>query len=263
MQAEPTRGNPLHGWKDGKVSELTTFFHVKPGHEKLMREACHEFVSNGPDGAREARADRIHELRLVLFDNDTRFMWITSFDTDWDPYIDDTLRLIGQQLYGTVFQHTVEAPEGIAWPDLPNQANAIKDMFNNNRETAVGFLSAFKDLTLRELWTDRASARHSRRCWTTRRPRRPCSIRRWRHSSRWRQTEPSGTRYVLPASERQCPTRGGGRPAPGGWDRQSMGPTSDNCCAITGYWAVCRGRARPQSRAPPLDRRRKAAGACC
>ena len=42
------RGNPLHGWKDGKVSELTTFFHVKPGHEKLMREACHEFVSN-PD----------------------------------------------------------------------------------------------------------------------------------------------------------------------------------------------------------------------
>jgi hypothetical protein len=150
------RGNPLHGWKDGKVSELTTFFHVKPGHEKLMREACHEFVSNPDRMVPEKLAQiGIHELRLVLFDNDTRFMWITSFDTDWDPYIDDTLRLIGQQLYGTVFQHTVEAPEGIAGPDLPNQANAIKDMFNNNRETAVGFLSAFKDLTLRELWTDR------------------------------------------------------------------------------------------------------------
>jgi hypothetical protein len=150
------RGNSLHGWKDGKVSELTTFFHVKPGHEKLMREACHEFVSNPDRMVPEKLAQiGIHELRLVLFDNDTRFMWITSFDTDWDPYIDDTLRLIGQQLYGTVFQHTVEAPEGIAGPDLPNQANAIKDMFNNNRETAVGFLSAFKDLTLRELWTDR------------------------------------------------------------------------------------------------------------
>ena len=150
------RGNSLHGWKDGKVSELTTFFHVKPGHEKLIREACHEFVSNPDRMVPEKLAQiGIHELRLVLFDNDTRFMWITSFDTDWDPYIDDTLRLIGQQLYGTVFQHTVEAPEGIAGPDLPNQANAIKDMFNNNRETAVGFLSAFKDLTLRELWTDR------------------------------------------------------------------------------------------------------------
>ena len=150
------RGNPLQGGKDGKVSELTTFFHVKPGHEKLMREACHEFVSNPDRMVPEKLAQiGIHELRLVLFDNDTRFMWITSFDTDWDPYIDDTLRLIGQQLYGTVFQHTVEAPEGIAGPDLPNQANAIKDMFNNNRETAVGFLSAFKDLTLRELWTDR------------------------------------------------------------------------------------------------------------
>lgn len=150
------RGNPLHGWKDGKVSELTTFFHVKPGHEKLIREACHEFVSNPDRMVPEKLAQiGIHELRLVLFDNDTRFMWITSFDSDWDPYIDDTLRLIGQQLYGTVFQHTVEAPEGIAGPDLPNQANAIKDMFNNNRETAVGFLSAFKDLTLRELWTDR------------------------------------------------------------------------------------------------------------
>jgi hypothetical protein len=150
------RGNPLHGWKDGKVSELTTFFHVKPGHEKLIREACHEFVSNPDRMVPEKLAQiGIHELRLVLFDDDTRFMWITSFDSDWDPYIDDTLRLIGQQLYGTVFQHTVEAPEGIAGPDLPNQANAIKDMFNNNRVTAVGFLSAFKDLTLRELWTSR------------------------------------------------------------------------------------------------------------
>ena len=150
------RGNPLQGWKDGKVSELTTFFHVKPGHEKLIREACHEFVSNPDRTVPEKLAQiGIHELRLVLFDDDTRFMWITSFDSDWDPYIDDTLRLIGQQLYGTVFQHTVEAPEGIAGPDLPNQANAIKDMFNNNRETAVGFLSAFKDLTLRELWTVR------------------------------------------------------------------------------------------------------------
>ena len=33
-----------------------------------------------------------HEERLVIFDNDTRLLFATIFDGDWDSYIDDFLR---------------------------------------------------------------------------------------------------------------------------------------------------------------------------
>ena len=34
----------------------------------------------------------VHEVRCVLFDDDARFLLATSFDGDWDVYIDDFSR---------------------------------------------------------------------------------------------------------------------------------------------------------------------------
>ena len=31
----------------------------------------------------------MHDLRFVIFDNDTRVIFASTFDGDWDPYIDD------------------------------------------------------------------------------------------------------------------------------------------------------------------------------
>ena len=58
----------------------------------------------------------IHEARFVLFDDDTRLAFITSFDGPWDAYMEDfftsgpTLAL-----FNAIFQH-VEGYEGL--PDL-------------------------------------------------------------------------------------------------------------------------------------------------
>jgi len=149
------RGKPLQCLKHGKVSELTMFYRVKPGHEKAIREAAQAFCL---DTTRASAANiaqiGIHELRIVTFDNDTRMQWMTSFDTDWDPYIDDTIDLLTTQLYGTVFQHTVEAPEGMAERALPNAYSAVKDLFNANRVNAAGFLTAFPNLTFRQQQKD-------------------------------------------------------------------------------------------------------------
>jgi len=98
------------GMINGVVSELTTFFHVQPGHEAAMREAV-EMVNQqlqemGPEVHRKMG---LREWRQVLFDNDTRVLLVTSFETDWDPYVDDAIVTFSPESFSAWLQHTVEA----------------------------------------------------------------------------------------------------------------------------------------------------------
>ena len=56
----------------------------------------------------------IHEARFVLFDEDTRLLFATSFDGSWDAYMED-FAAKPLQLFDSIFQH-VEGYEGL--PDL-------------------------------------------------------------------------------------------------------------------------------------------------
>ena len=145
------------GAKSGKRDELTMFYRVKPGHEKEIRKAIEEFFASP---ARTAMDDPrifnyvaqtgVHDIRLALFDNDTRLVWLTSFDTEWDPYIDDTFAVRNNAVeYGKILQHTVEAPEGIADPNSPLQKSPgpIKEIFLANRVVATGFAPTFPNAT--------------------------------------------------------------------------------------------------------------------
>ena len=75
----------------------------------------------------------IHEARFVLFDDDTRLAFITSFDGSWDAYMDDfftsgpTLAL-----FVAIFQH-VEGYEGL--PDL----QAVKAFVLGAEQTAAAY----------------------------------------------------------------------------------------------------------------------------
>ncbi len=58
----------------------------------------------------------IHEARFVLFDDDSRLLFATSFDGPWDSYMEDFLTSGPTlALFDAVFQH-VEGYEGL--PDL-------------------------------------------------------------------------------------------------------------------------------------------------
>ena len=149
--------NYTPGAKSGKRDELTMFYRVKPGHEKEIRKAIEAFFS---DPARTSMDDPrifryiaqtgVHDIRLALFDNDTRLVWLTSFDTEWDPYIDDTFAVRNNLVeYGKILQHTVEAPEGVADPNSPIQKNSrgVKDLFLKQRVVAVGYAPTFPNAT--------------------------------------------------------------------------------------------------------------------
>ena len=128
-------GTPRPGVSVGSTSEFSLFFRVKPGHGDALREAVrtlqdHPGYRPGDYGIAIAT---IHEARFVLFDDDTRLLFATSFDGPWDAYMDDfatsgpTL-----QLFDIIFQH-VEGYDGL--PDLA----AVKAFILSGQVTAAGY----------------------------------------------------------------------------------------------------------------------------
>jgi hypothetical protein len=53
----------------------------------------------------------LRDARLVNFDNGRRLMVAAGFETDWDPYVDDAILVVGLQHFLDWLQHTVEAEE--------------------------------------------------------------------------------------------------------------------------------------------------------
>jgi hypothetical protein len=133
--AASTTGTSRPGISVGATNEFTLFFHVRPGHGDALREAV-QTLQNHPGyrpGDYNIAIATIHEARFVLFDDDTRLLFATSFDGPWDPYMDDfatsgpTL-----QLFDIIFQH-VEGYEGL--PDV----EAVKAFILSGQVTAAGY----------------------------------------------------------------------------------------------------------------------------
>ena len=107
---------PQHGIHVGSASEFTNFFRVLPGHGDAIREAI-TALQQSPGyrpGDYDLPISSIHEARFVLFDDDTRLLFATSFDGSWDAYMDDfAMSSLGG--FDAIFRHT-EGYEGL--PDV-------------------------------------------------------------------------------------------------------------------------------------------------
>ena len=104
------------GLRDGVISELITFWEVKPGHEEEVRAAAQRFT----DALRNASPEDtmmtgLRDLRFVLFDGGKRLIFATTFETDWDPYIEDALVVIGVDNFVDWMQHTTADETINAW----------------------------------------------------------------------------------------------------------------------------------------------------
>jgi hypothetical protein len=117
----------------GPTSEFTLFFHVRPGQEREIRDAITALQSS--QGYRPGDYDVpiavIHEARFVLFDDDTRLLFATSFDGPWDSYMVDFASK-PLKLFDAIFRH-VEGYEGL--PDL----DAVKRFILSAQQTADGY----------------------------------------------------------------------------------------------------------------------------
>ncbi len=132
------------GLQSGVMTEFTLFTKVKPGHGQALRETL-ERARHDPRRAEAVQEiGTLHEARYVLFDDDTRLLFCSSFDGSWDKYIDDFATTYIANLFEAVFSHC----EGFPGIKDPN----VKDWFMANAQEASAFLCAYPDATVKAIW---------------------------------------------------------------------------------------------------------------
>jgi hypothetical protein len=102
----------------GVVSELSTFWTVKPGHEEGLRAGIQKFMARVASLPPDVNMRTgLRDVRFVVFDNGTRMLFATAFETDWDPYIDDAVLVVGMPYFLEWTQHLAEGQRIQDWVD--------------------------------------------------------------------------------------------------------------------------------------------------
>src|SRR6185295_4167995 len=83
------------GARQGKVSELTSILPFAKGGAKRLRGLLEALEGNfqGAD-----RVGTLHDMRFVFLENDTKLLFATAYDGEWDAYIDDFVTKIPNSL---------------------------------------------------------------------------------------------------------------------------------------------------------------------
>src|SRR5262245_30310351 len=136
------------GRRHGVVSEVSAFFHVKPGHEAALRAAC-ERVHTRLESAPLDFMPRfgLQGMLHVIFDNGTRMYWETLFDTDFEPYVDDSVATLGLKTWHDWFQHCEECPDNLL--DLSPQG--LRDFIQSAQVQSTGFYVTLSTKTIGEV----------------------------------------------------------------------------------------------------------------
>jgi len=126
------------GIRQGKVSELTLIAPFAPGGAQRLRTLL-RFLDGNFSAAK--KVGTLHDQRFVFLDNDTKLLFATAYDGEWDPYIDDFATKIPDEM-DMIFS----ALEG--WPGI--RSPKIKDWIVAHQIPAEGWFVAHPDLTVAE-----------------------------------------------------------------------------------------------------------------
>jgi hypothetical protein len=127
------------GIRQGTVSELTLIVPFAPGGAARLRALLQ--LRNGSFDDTD-KVGTVHDMRFVFLDNDTKLLFATAYDGEWDPYIDDFATKITEQM-DVIFT----ACEG--WPGI--RSPKVKDWIVKYQVTAEGWYVAYPDLTVRDI----------------------------------------------------------------------------------------------------------------
>ena len=150
------RGQDLafRGPKTGVQNLLATAWKVKPGHAKQLREAMARVnqINSNP-----ARVDTVfiptgvHVAILSIWDNDQQFWFCVSFDTPFDPYMEDIFRLSDRgSFHYDVFQHLEGGPADMGLKQETWTSDDFKAMVLTHEVETLAFLVSVPDITTAE-----------------------------------------------------------------------------------------------------------------
>lgn len=126
------------GARQGKVSELTALLQIAKGGAKRLRGLL-ELVEGNFRGADVVGT--LHDMRFVFLENDTKLLFATAYDGEWDAYIDDFVTKIPNSM-DILFCNCA------GWPGI--RSPVIKDWLVKNQVTADAWYVANPNLTVAE-----------------------------------------------------------------------------------------------------------------
>ena len=127
------------GLRDGQISELTVIVPMKEGGGAKLRAIL------GSQGGRFTLADQVgsvHDMRFVFLENDTKLLFATAYDGDWESYINDFATTIPDAM-DLLFS------EADGWPGI--RSPAVKDYIVRYQITAAAWYVAYPDATVAEI----------------------------------------------------------------------------------------------------------------
>ena len=157
------------GASHGVVTELSAYFTVKPGHEKELRAAALRFggmlLKSDP---KDVQRTGLRDARFVIFNDGRQLLFGSSFETDWDPYIDDAIDVVGAEHFVDWMQHTVESEKVVAYIEalglkkfdkndpaydetLKRTSAVVKEVIQSVQTPAVAYFNALSSLTIPQI----------------------------------------------------------------------------------------------------------------
>jgi hypothetical protein len=126
------------GARQGKVSELTGIFPFVKGGAERLRGLLQLLEGN----FKLADAlGTVHDMRFVFLDNDTKLLFATAYDGEWDAYIDDFATKVPDAL-DLLFCNAV------GWPGI--RSPKVKDWIVEHQISAEAWYVANPNLTVAE-----------------------------------------------------------------------------------------------------------------
>jgi hypothetical protein len=126
------------GARQGKVSELTGIFPFAKGGAKRLRGLLQLLEGN----FKLADAvGTVHDMRFVFLDNDTKLLFATAYDGEWDAYIDDFATKIPNAL-------DLLFCDAVGWPGI--RSPKVKDWIVEHQVSAEAWYVANPNLTVAE-----------------------------------------------------------------------------------------------------------------
>ena len=126
------------GARQGKISELTGIIPLAKGGAKRLRALLQALEGNFRGGD---LVGTLHDMRFVFLENDTKLLFATAYDGDWDAYIDDFVTKIPNSM-DLIFCNL----EG--WPGI--HSPSAKDYIASHQIAADAWYVANPNLTVAE-----------------------------------------------------------------------------------------------------------------
>ena len=156
QQSTPESAGSARPFKyNGNQGEFTLLAPLKPGRAERAWQIAREAEKNFTEiSAAIHRIGTLHDVRIALFDNDSRMLFAAIYDGDWDQYIDDFAAGVvsGSLAFLDVLWENLEGYPGLKSPD-------VKDYLVKYQVPVGFFWTAQPDSTIkRNLRAERALA---------------------------------------------------------------------------------------------------------